>query len=49
MWFHKDDFEDNYDFLFGDNREFMKKHLKKSVEWVFLSFLINEYTDMSNR
>jgi hypothetical protein len=28
MWLHKDDFEDNYDFLFGDNAEFMKKYPK---------------------
>ncbi|MEG1589657.1 hypothetical protein [Chryseobacterium sp.] len=48
MWLHKNDFEDNYDFLFGDNAEFMKKYPKKSVEWNYLSFLINEYTDMSN-
>lgn len=48
MWLHKDDFEDNYDFLFGDNKEFMKKYPKKSVEWDYLSFLINEYTQMTN-
>ncbi|MDR2236698.1 MAG: hypothetical protein LBE92_11280 [Chryseobacterium sp.] len=48
MWLHKDDFEDNYDFLFGDHPEFMKKYPKKSVEWDYFSFLISEYTDMSN-
>ncbi|MFC0426727.1 hypothetical protein [Chryseobacterium scophthalmum] len=48
LWLHKDDFEDNYDFLFGDNAEFMKKYPKKSVEWGFFSFLVNEYTEMSN-
>lgn len=48
MWLHKDDFEDNYDFLFGDNAEFMKKHPKKSVEWDYFSFLVNEYTEMTN-
>jgi len=47
MWLHKDDFEDNYDFLFGDNAEFMKKYPKNSVEWDYFSFLIHEYTDMS--
>ena len=47
IWLHKDDFEDNYDFLFGDNDEFMKKYPKKSTEWGYLSFLINEYTQMS--
>jgi hypothetical protein len=48
LWLHKDDFEDNYDFLFGDNAEFMKKYPKKSVEWGFFSFLVNEYTEMTN-
>jgi len=48
LWLHKDDFEDNYDFLFGDNAEFMKKYPKKSVEWDYFSFLVNEYTEMSN-
>lgn len=48
LWLHKDDFEDNYDFLFGDNAEFMKKYPKKSVEWDYFSFLVSEYTDMSN-
>ncbi|WP_294239291.1 hypothetical protein [uncultured Chryseobacterium sp.] len=48
MWLHKDDFEDNYDFLFGDNAEFMKKYPKNSVEWDYFSFLVHEYTDMSN-
>ncbi|MFZ4931328.1 hypothetical protein [Chryseobacterium sp. Mn2064] len=47
MWLHKDDFEDNYDFLFGDNAEFMKKYPKNSVEWNYLSFLIYTYTEMS--
>ncbi|CAD7802036.1 hypothetical protein CHRY9390_00863 [Chryseobacterium aquaeductus] len=48
IWLHKDDFEDNYDFLFGDNAEFMKKYPKKSVEWDYFSFLVNEYTEMTN-
>ncbi|MEJ5102504.1 MULTISPECIES: hypothetical protein [Chryseobacterium] len=48
MWLHKDDFEDNYDFLFGDNKEFMKLYPKNSVEWDYFSFLVNAYTDMSN-
>lgn len=48
MWLHKDDFEDNYDFLFGDNAEFMKKYPKKSVEWDYFSFLVSEYTQMTN-
>ncbi|WP_027388468.1 hypothetical protein [Chryseobacterium gregarium] len=48
MWLHKDDFEDNYDFLFGDNAGFMKKYPKNSVEWDYFSFLVNAYTEMSN-
>ncbi|MBB6372189.1 hypothetical protein [Chryseobacterium shigense] len=48
LWLHKDDFEDNYDFLFGDNAEFMKKYPKNSVEWDYFSFLVNEYTSMNN-
>lgn len=48
IWLHKDDFEDNYGFLFGDNAEFMKKYPKNSTDWGYLSFLINEYTTMSN-
>ena len=32
IWLHKDDFDDNYEFLFGDNPEFMKKYPLKSVE-----------------
>lgn len=48
MWLHKDDFEDNYDFLFGDNAEFMKKYPKKSTEWDYFSFLVSEYTEMTN-
>lgn len=47
MWLHKNDFEDNYDFLFGDNPEFMKKYPKKSIKWDYLSFLIYTYTEMS--
>ncbi|MDH6252238.1 hypothetical protein M2347_001965 [Chryseobacterium sp. H1D6B] len=48
IWLHKDDFEDNYDFLFGDNQEFMKKYPKDSVKWDYFSFLIYTYTEMSN-
>lgn len=48
LWLHKDDFEDNYDFLFGDNAEFVKKYPKNSVEWDYFSFLISEYTQLAN-
>jgi len=47
MWLHKSDFEENYDFLFGDNAEFMKKYPYKSVSWDWLSALILEYTRLS--
>lgn len=47
LWLHKDDFENQYEFLFGDHPEFMKKYPKKSVEWDHLSFLVYQYTDMS--
>lgn len=48
LWLHKDDFEDNYDFLFGDNAEFMKKFPKDSVEWDYFSYLVYQYTEMSH-
>lgn len=48
IWLHKDDFDDNYEFLFGDNPEFMKKYPLKSVEWGYFSFLVAQYTQMSN-
>lgn len=48
IWLHKDDFDDNYEFLFGDNPEFMKKYPLKSVEWGYFSFLVAQYTEMSN-
>lgn len=48
IWLHKDDFDDNYEFLFGDNPEFMKKYPLKSVEWCYFSFLVAQYTEMSN-
>lgn len=47
MWLHKSDFEENYNFLFGDNEAFMKKYPYKSVEWDWLSALIFEYTNMT--
>lgn len=42
----KDAFEDN--FLFGDNAEFMNKYPKNSVKWDYFTFLVSEYTEMSN-
>ncbi|KUJ50241.1 hypothetical protein [Chryseobacterium sp. JAH] len=47
LWLEKSDFDDNYDFLFGDNPEFMAKYPKKSVDWGYFSFLVMKYTEMS--
>ena len=47
IWLKKNEFEDRYDFLFGDNPEFTKKYPKNSVKWDFLSFLVYEYTNMA--
>lgn len=47
IWLHKGDFEENYDFLFGDNPEFMKKYPYDSVSWDWFSALVFEYTRMS--
>lgn len=48
MWLPKSDFEENYDFLFGDNAEFMAKYPYKSINWDWLSALVLEYTTMSS-
>lgn len=47
FWLRKSDFEKEYGFLFGDNKEFMKKYPLKSVNWDWLSALILEYTKMN--
>ncbi len=47
FWLPKNDFEENYDFLFGDNAEFMAKYPYKSINWDWLSALVLEYTTMS--
>lgn len=47
FWLPKSDFEENYNFLFGDNAEFMAKYPYKSINWDWLSGLILEYTQMS--
>lgn len=47
VWLHKDDFKDYYTELFGDNAEFMKQYPVNSIEWDYLSFLIYEYTRMT--
>lgn len=47
IWLKKAEFEENYDFLFGDNAEFMKSFPYKSVKWEHLSYLIAQYTKLS--
>lgn len=47
IWLKKAEFEDNYNFLFGDNQEFLQKFPYKSIKWDHLSYLIAEYTKMS--
>ena len=46
LWLHKADFEENYDFLFGDSPEFMAKYPYKSVDWDWFSGLVVAYTKM---
>lgn len=47
IWLKKGEFEENYNFLFGDNEEFLQKFPYKSIKWDHLSYLIAEYTKMS--
>ncbi len=47
LWLHKSDFEENYDLLFGDNADFMKKYPYKSIDWDWFSALVLEYTRIS--
>ncbi|SHI68303.1 hypothetical protein [Flavobacterium terrae] len=47
FWMHKSDFGDYYNEIFGDNPEFIKQYPLNSIEWGYLSFLIYEYTRMT--
>ena len=47
IWLTKSDFKEQYDFLFGDNDTFMKKYPYNSIKWKHLSYLIAEYTNLS--
>lgn len=49
IWLKKSEFEDHYQFMFGDNEEFMKKFPHKAIEWEQLSYLIAEYTNLSSK
>ncbi|WP_338732360.1 hypothetical protein [Mangrovimonas cancribranchiae] len=48
IWLHKSDFEENYNFLFGDNEKFIKKYPYNAVDWDWFSGLVLEYTKMSS-
>lgn len=48
LWLKKSEFEDHYEFLFGNNEAIMKKYPYKSIKWDYLSFLIYQYTKMSS-
>lgn len=47
IWLKKGEFEENYNFLFGENQEFLQKFPYNSIKWDYLSYLIAEYTKMS--
>ena len=47
FWLPKSDLKKEYENLFGDNEEFMKKYPLNSVNWDWLSALVLEYTNMS--
>lgn len=49
FWLRKKDFKKEYDFLFGDNQEFMERYPYKNVKWNWLSGLILEYTKMTGK
>ncbi|MBW8360877.1 MAG: Rho-binding antiterminator [Kaistella sp.] len=47
IWLKKSDFEEHYNFLFGDNAEFVKMYPLNSIRWEQFSFLVSEYTRLS--
>ncbi|MDF0719641.1 hypothetical protein P0M11_06465 [Kaistella sp. PBT33-4] len=47
IWLKKADFEEHYNFLFGDNKEFMAKYPAESVKWDYFSWLVFQYTKMT--
>lgn len=47
FWLEKSNFEESYSKLFGDNPAFMKEYPVSKMKWDFLSWLIYEYTRMS--
>lgn len=47
IWLRKKKLKENYDFLFGDNPEFVKKYPANSINWDWFSALVLKYTVMS--
>lgn len=47
FWLRRTHFKEEYENLFGDNEEFMKKYPYKSVDWDYISALVLEYTKMT--
>lgn len=46
LWLRKKDFEKHYNFLFGDNPEFMAQYPAKTAKWEWFSALVLEYSKM---
>jgi hypothetical protein len=46
IWLQSSDFKEEYEFLFGDNADFMKKYPYKSVKWEWFGGLVLNYTKM---
>ncbi|MGM5631291.1 hypothetical protein O2K51_10355 [Apibacter raozihei] len=47
-WLEKKDFNDYYNELFGDCKEFMNKYPLESADWRNLGYLILEYTKLAS-
>lgn len=48
FWLKKDEFDDNYLKLFGDNADYLKKYPKAEAKWRFLNKYVYEYTRIKN-
>lgn len=48
IWLRDKDLKENYEFLFGDSPEFMKKYPYNSVKWEWLGGLIMEYSKIKS-
>lgn len=47
VWLNKKNLKKEYDFLFGDNPEFIAKYPYKAVKWNWISALVLEYDQMT--